>query len=729
MKRIFLIVVCLVATCRLWAGSYELISPDGRLKMTIEVDTDIRYGLMVDEQSVLLPSAIGLELEDGTVLGKNTVVKNTSTRTVNEIIPVVNGKNHELTGHYNELVLETEKFDLLFRAYDEGVAYRFRTALDGEVIIKHEIADFNFDGKPTIWFGEAASDMAQWERSYYPYSQISDIGNRKFAMTPCLLNYADKGLSVAVSESDLHDYPGMFVLKSGSNSLKGKWAEYPKRVQEGDYEFKTVLERYDYIAKTAGSRLYPWRVLIVAHEDKDLLNNQLIFKLARPQMLQDVSWVKPGKSAWEWWHDAILENVSTPSGPNNLSFEVYKYYIDFAAANGLEYVTLDAGWGANYVAQLCKYAAQKNVKVFLWYYFNLVVINPGILDTFKSYGAVGVKVDLINRDDQLAIQWFELMASECAKRQLMIIFHGCAKPTGLERAYPNIVNYEAVRGAECTKWDYTTNPNYHLQFPFMRMLAGAVDYTPGSMRNKHYEQFKPVPHGIPMSMGTRTHELAMYVMYDQPVAYLCDSPIEYAKYPDIMKYLSAVPTTWDRTLPLLGKIGEYAAIARQKGNEWYVGVMTNLEARSLTVDCSFLTPGLEYNADIIKDGTKADSDATDYKIETIRVDSESKINCDMVRGGGYIMRIYPADTDGLSKVGDNESVVRYLQDEQMLEVRSEKPVDQLMLTDMLGRTVSLEKNGELGILRVPLNTFPSGIYAVTIYSKQNKQVVKFLKAN
>lgn len=729
MTRIIASLLFLVLFLNAKSQTYEAISPNSLLKIKIELAEKITYSVFVGEKRVIQPSIIGLELYDGRLLGDNSKVINVKRNEVNGIIQVVNGKNKELTEHYNEVKIEMDSFALIVRAYDEGVAYRFETFFPNEIIIKQEEANFNFDGNPNIWFGEAEAEMKQWERSYYPYSSISDIGNNKFAITPCLVNYPEESVSVVVAESDLNDYPGMFVQKSGSNSLKGKWAEYPKRVQEGDYEYKRVLERYDYISRSSGTRLFPWRVMIISTQDKDLLNNELIYKLAKPQILQDVSWVQPGKSVWEWWHDAILTGVTFPSGTQNLNYTLYKYYVDFAAANGIEYITLDAGWNSIYIKELCQYAAQKKVKVILWYYFNLVVVNPHVLDTFKSYGASGVKVDLIERDDQIAVGWFEFIASECAKRKLVVSFHGCAKPTGLQRAYPNIVNFEAVRGAECAKWDYSVNPNYHLQFPFMRMLAGTLDYTPGSLRNVHYEQFTPIPVGVPETIGTRTHEMAMYVVYDQTLAYLCDAPTEYEKSPKITEYISKIPTTWDRTLPLSGSIGKYAAIARQKGNEWYVGALTNLESRDILIDFSFLEANKNYSAEIMRDSHTSSVNAKSYVIESIPITNQTHYTANLARGGGFMMHITLADNIQTSVPDKDNSQIRmqYSEAEQTLHLTNIYPIKSIQITDILGHKQIVKNGDNHQFMTIPLKDLSSGIYLVTVLTSQECNSIKFFK--
>ncbi|MBT1707772.1 T9SS type A sorting domain-containing protein [Fulvivirgaceae bacterium PWU5] len=695
--RFKILSLCLLAG--LWSAAnaqeYDVTSPDGSLMIHLDVATDIQYAVEKNGTSVIASSPIGLTLSTGLVVGSNATVKSTATVSVDEPIERLYGKNDGLRDHYNQLRIDFEEnYSLIVRAYDEGVAYRFETALAGNVDVMSEEANFNFAGQTQVIFPEADSEMRSWERSYNTYASIAAIDNKKFSITPAMFSYAGSGIRVVVAESDLLDYPGLYLQPSGTTSVKGKWAYYPKTVSFPDniYEYHRVIEREAFLARTAGTRKYPWRVVIVSTDDKTLLTNELVYKLATPSVLTNTDWIKPGKSAWEWWHDAILETTQIPSGTKNLNLALYKFYVDFAAQNKLEYVTLDAGWSTSYIRELCQYAASKNVKIFTWDFINLPVESPGRLAELKSYGIVGIKVDLIERDDQVAINWFEQLAKACAQQQLMIIFHGCAKPTGLQRKYPNIVNFEAVRGAECTKWDDTPNPDYHLQFPFIRMLAGPLDYTPGSMRNVRRFEFQPIGTGVPMTIGTRTHEVAMYVMFDQPLAYLCDAPTEYRKYTDILSFLSRVPTVWDQTLPLAAEVGKYAVIARKHAEEWYVGAMTNYEARDIEVDFSFLPEGVDRVADVYRDTPNSEASAKAYQHEIMNVTSQSKLTFHLASGGGLAIRV--RDVNEVTSIGRSEegSKVSIFQnsDRTRLTVRSKAPVHEINITDISGRVVQHE---------------------------------------
>ena len=376
--------------------------------------------------------------------------------------------------------------------------------------------------------------------------------------------------------------------------------------------------------------------------DKSLLNNELVYKLADPCRLTDTSWIQPGKSAWEWWHKAVLEGVDFPSGNKQLSLQLYKYYVDWASKNHIEYMTLDAGWSEDYIKELCSYAKEKNVKIIVWTWASCARENPSDwIAKMHSYGVSGAKIDFFERNDQIAMRWGKEFAERLAEKQMVAIFHGCPVPTGLHRTYPNILNYEAVRGAECNFWEKTLTPEYHTRFPFIRLLAGPADYTPGSMRSVTQDEFRPmdIDNTPPMSMGTRSHELSMFVIYDQWMAYLCDSPTEYNKYPDVLDFLSKVPAVWDKTLPLQAKLSEYIVTAKQKGNDWYVGGMTNWDARSTEVNLSFLKDNVSYQATIFKDTPNSYKQPKEYMVEKRTVDSKTILNINMAKGGGFVIRL------------------------------------------------------------------------------------------
>ena len=628
--------------------SYVLTSPNGKLQLNVLINDSITYSVSLKNQAVIAPSVISMTLENQ-VLGSSAHIKQARERKSKAQIKPLYGKDAILNNDFNELLIEFDgNYAVAFRAYNEGLAYRFITHIADTVKVMAERADFNLPGAPQVIFPET-DNFTSWEVPYVTYSALDLIPNGKKAITPTLFAYPGSGLKVVIAESDLFDYPGMYVGKD-NGKMMGLWSRYPLTTVMGSWgDFVSVVkERAGFIAKTYGERSFPWRVIIATDNDKTLLNNQLIYKLATPSKISNTSWIKPGRAAWEWWHDALLPGAAIPSGMANRNTDLYNYYVDFAAENHFEYLMIDAGWSDNYnllkvnprldVRNVIQRAASKHVGVFLWCVASTLMKDlEGQLDFLTSIGAAGIKVDFIDRDDQLAIQWFEQIASAAAKRNLMVNFHGCSKPTGLQRTYPNIVNYEAVRGAECSKWDYSANPDHHLLIPFIRMLAGPMDYTPGSMRNSNRETFKPVDPGLPSTQGTRCHELAMFVIFDQPLAMLCDSPVEYQKYPDVLKFLSAIPTVFEETRVLDAQVGEYAIMAKRSQKKWFIGAMTNWNERTLQLDFSFLPAGKTYQVNLYTDG--GSNNASEYHYQTIAVSNQTKMELPLAKGGGAVAYI------------------------------------------------------------------------------------------
>jgi alpha-glucosidase len=678
------VIIFLLTAKLVYAQDYSVLSPDGKLEIAVTIGAEITYTVSHMGTPLVTPSSIGLTLGSGQVIGANATVASASTRSVSDVIRPLYGKQAEIADEFNEqTIVFNDNYSLLLRAYDQGVAYRFVTSIAGNVIVNSETATFNLSGTPGVIFPEADAALQSWERSYYTYNAVTEIAVDRFAITPTLFSFPS-GIRLVIAEADLLDYPGMYVQRTATG-MKGKWAAYPATVSDPDniYSYHRVLARENFIANTTGTREYPWRVIIVSDDDKQLLDNQLIYTLATPSVLTNTSYIKPGKSAWEWWHDAILETTAIPSGPNNLSFDLYKYYVDFAAKNKLEYITMDAGWKTDFASQVCQYAATKSVKVILWDFINLPVENPLRLAQLKAIGAAGVKVDLIERDDQVAINWVRTVAQRCADNGLMLVLHGCGKPTGLQRMYPNIMNFEAVRGAECDKWDNTANPDYHLQFPFIRMLAGPLDYTPGSMRNVHPSQFSPTPAGIPMSMGTRAHELAMYIVFDQYLGYLCDSPTEYSKFPDVTRFLAAVPASWDRTIPLAAEVGKYAVVAKQIGANWFVGAMTNNEARDIEIDFSFLPEGPHF-VEVLRDNELTEANAKVMTHEIIEVNNLSKVNVHLASAGGATFYVNDLIT-GIESENQKSFNVYLNAERTQLTIESDAKLQTVFIADISGR--------------------------------------------
>lgn len=659
---ILTIALCITATLPIKAQEeYTVSSPNGSLELKISMRDTLSYQIFADGEALSEISPIAMIVERNgrrITLGENPAVEKCSRNSISQKIPMHLGENDQIDDTYNEMILDLGSlYSLHCRAYDEGVAYRIESKISGSITIRNEIAEFNFKDNPQIWiaYDEDKRTMSQWELPYKRELSVKSVKTGDYGINPCFFRNNKKNIGITVIESDLENYPGMYLLKKeAGNKLVGKWAEYPKKIKnDSKYDSQAVLERYDYIALTPGVRTYPWRGFIISRDDSELMNNDLIYKLAKPQAERDFSWISAGRTAFEWLHDGELEGdlgfIYGPFGdgrPHTLEF--YKYYVDFAAEMGFEWMTCDAGWGEEYIKELCAYAKSKSIKIMVWSYFNFLLVDEPMLTRFKEWGISGVKADFMSRDDQVASGWIPTMAERCAKYQLMLLLHGCPKPVAWHRTYPNIISYEAVTGEESNKWNDNCNPLYHTVIPFLRMLGGAMDMTPGSLRNKTRKGWTWKGTGAPWSLGTRAHQMAQYVVYHQTLGFISDAPTEYRKFPEIMEFLKHVPTIWNETKPLQGKIGEFAVMARRSDKEWYVGGLSNWTERTLDVDFSFLTPGMPYKAYIIEDVPEKNNDtssttgdATACKCHTIDVTSQTRMSFKLAEGGGFVMRIYP----------------------------------------------------------------------------------------
>lgn len=641
--------------------NYRVTSPDGHISATVMVGEDIRYSVSRNEQTLIAPSTISMNLSDGTVFGQNDKVRKTVRTSFDERFSTVAYKKAEVRDNYNQILLNFKEFSLIFRAYDDGVAYRFVSNLDKkktyEVI--SEQAEFNFGEDRQAFIPYVNSGAKTVEGQYfnsfentYTVQNLSQWRKDRLAFLP-LVVAADEGVKILITEADLTNYPGMHVIGTeGSNSLKGTFAPYPKVIEQGGHNRLQgmVMERENFIAKASGDEVFPWRVIMVSTSDSQLAVNDMVWKLSPKQDAgTDYGWVKPGKVAWDWWNDWNLYGVDFKAGINN---ETYKYYIDFASAHGIAYVILDEGWAVNLQAdlfqvipeidiqELVDYGKERGVGIILWagyWAFNRDM--EKVCRHYSEMGVKGFKVDFMDRDDQLMVNFHARAAETAARYDLMLDFHGTYKPTGLSRRWPNVVNYEGVHGLEQMKWkpkecDQVT---YDVTVPFIRMAAGPMDYTQGAMRNASKSNYRPV-YNEPMSQGTRCRQLAEYVVFDSPLNMLCDSPSNYIAEAECTEFIAACPETWDESLGLNGEIGKYITIARRSGDAWYVGALTNWDERDITLDLSFLGEG-EWSLDIFQDGPNAEKAARDYVHTTATVPADRKITAHLAPGGGWAAKI------------------------------------------------------------------------------------------
>ncbi|HML74724.1 MAG TPA: glycoside hydrolase family 97 protein [Anaerohalosphaeraceae bacterium] len=644
-KEWFMAVIALTGSILYAQGNpLRIQSPDQKIQITVSTDKQLSLFVQYQQADLVTIGPIGLTLDGNRKLGPDASIKNTVTRSVEEQIQVVVPEKFSIVPDvYNELTLHFDSFGLIIRAYNDGIAYRFTTALPGTIQVVDEQVKFTLTGNPTVYFGLEDSFYSHSEREYLPM-KLEAITDKQFAPLPVVADIAG-GPKVAIVESDLRDYPGLYLQGTSGSSLTGilpKAALETENTSPLDVKVKT---RADYLAKTEGTRAFPWRAVIFAAADKDLLTNQMVYKLAEPCKLKDPSWIKPGKVAWDWWNANNIYGVDFKSGINT---ETYKYYIDFASKYGIEYIIIDDGWspqddllttkpGMN-IPEIVNYGKQKNVGVILW--MSWVVLDRQLqpaLEQFAKWGVVGLKVDFMQRDDQWMVNYYERILAEAAKYKMLVDFHGAYKPTGLRRTYPNYITQEGVRGNEWNKWSDSCSIQHTITLPFTRMVAGPMDFTPGAMRNAGKAHFNYI-NERPMSIGTRCRQLAMYVLYDSPLQMLCDSPSNYLREPECMEFLAAVPAVWHNTIALDAKIADYAVMARQYGGDWYIGGMNGEKAMTCTVDCSFLPEG-QFELTLFQDGVNADRFAEDYRKITKTITRQDKLEIKLVSGGGFAGRM------------------------------------------------------------------------------------------
>ena len=627
-------------------SSYDLRSPDNRIEVRIRTAPALRYDVLLSGRALLQDSTLSLDI-DHTTLGVNSKVRSAKKRTFDQTLePPVRQKFAKIREHYNELRLETDgNYAVVFRAYNEGAAYRFETALpQQQVKVYGEEVKLNFAADNITYFPQEDTMFSHNERKYLP-QKLSQIASEFISTMPVVWD-AGEGAKLAIAESDVEDYPGMWFHGTAGPSLVGTFSHYPlKEKLSGDRDFR-IVESADYIAVTSGTRTYPWRLFGIVDRDADLLTNQLVWLLAKPSQLPDTSWIKPGKVAWDWWNFNNIYDVDFKAGVNT---QTYKYYIDFAAKYGLQYIILDEGWyklgnvlevvpDIN-MEELTAYAKDKNVGIILWVVWKSLddQLIPA-LDQYAKWGIKGIKVDFMQRDDQKLINFYFKVSSETAKRKMLVDFHGGQKQITMTRTWPNMISGEGVRGMEWSKWSAETEPKHNVTLPFTRMFLGPMDYTPGAMRNATRTTFAPI-FQQPMALGTRCHELAMYVVFESPLQMLSDSPSNYLREPEIMEFLGPVPSVWDETKALDGRISEYVLVARKSGNDWYVGAMSDWTAHELEVDFSFLPDG-NFTMDAYQDGVNADRMAGDYKKIRVQVSRTTKLKIKLAPGGGWAARIH-----------------------------------------------------------------------------------------
>ena len=677
---------------------YVLSSPDGTLKVEISTGNELAYQVMHGNDTILSHSNIALVLEDGTVVGKTPRITGERRKKIKDNIesPFYRFKEFVATG--NELDLKLKGgFGIIFRAYNEGVAYRFYTTQSSDIIIKDEQAEFNFNKDYMAYLPYTTNDkkpMAMAFQNVYDITPLSKA-QPKLAFLPVTVDCGSVKLTLL--ESDLEAYPGMFVQsQQGKYGLKGVFAPYPAKTDFYPWRKQEyVTETTDFISRSRGSRSYPWRVLAITEKDTDMPVNNLVYALASPNRIGDTSWIKTGKVAWDWWNDWNLKGVPFKAGIN---MDTYKYYIDFASRNGLEFIVLDEGWYAPKsgdmltvipeldLPELIAYGKSKGVEIVLWTVFN--VLDSQLEAACKKYADMGIKgfkVDFLDRDDQTAVEMVYRIAEMTARYKLTLDLHGIYKPTGINRTYPHIINFESVFGMEEVKWTDIKNnmPLYDVTFPYIRMMAGPVDYTPGAMRNATKADWRAMYY-TPASMGTRCHQLASYIVHDSPFTMLCDAPTNYLNEQECVDFMASLPVEVDSTFIASGELGKYIVTVRKKDVNWYIGGMTNWDERDVQLDFSFLPEGMSYTAVLFKDGVNANKQAEDYRKETIRIDKDSRLTLHLASGGGFAMKLELCPVHGqVTGIPEGKNIPsfyqKYIETEGLYVTSSGKVSDEALL--------------------------------------------------
>ena len=652
MKRLLLFLLALCVLVSLDARQYDVLSPSGKLKLTLCTEGHLSYSLTVDGTAVMSDCALSITLGSSEVLGVAPKVQKVKRAFVEETINAPFYRQSEFNTAYNSLnVRFAGDWSLEIRAYDDGVAYRFLTDFKRKFDVKGEQVEFAFveDYDLIIPYSDKRRDKYSSSfESQYTFQKLSERPyDDRYAFTPVLVDIRQHGW-LLLMEADLVSYPGTFIAPmEGRLGLKAVFPPARKTQVETSSGCLRAGERMDVIAcDLDGKTAFPWRIIGYASDDAQLPLNNMVYQLATPSKIDDVSWIRPGQSTWDWWNGCRLYGVDFQAGNNT---ETYMYHIDFAAKYGIEYVMIDDGWYSFRdrnmlnpradlnLPKLCAYAREKGVSIILWAVGHTLIKDADIIcEHYAKMGVAGFKVDFFEAQEQDIVKTLYDLAEATARHKLILDIHGCYKPTGLNRTWPNVVNFEGVYGLEQMKWtdkDRADMPLNDVLIPYIRMACGPMDYTPGAMINASKRDYRSIDH-MAMSQGTRAHQLALYIVYDSPLTMLCDTPSNYLREDECTRFITSVPTVFERSKVLGGKVGESIVMGRQKDDVWYVGGLTSWESRDFTLDCNFLESG-EWTAEIIRDGANSDRHGFDYKREVLTVNPSSALQLHMAPGGGF----------------------------------------------------------------------------------------------
>lgn len=650
-SRILTGLLLFAVTGAAFAATQTVSSPNERLTVHVSTDRGLSLAVRLDGQPVVEDSPVRLQLADSRSLGDD-VAGATLRRSQHDatLSPVIKRKQATLRDHYHQLTVALPEFDLEVRVFDDGFGYRFVTRLAGSIEVAGEVIPLRFPTGTRTLFPEEESLMSHNERDYLDL-ELASISTDRFCSLPVLFTTPD-GTRVVFTDADLFDYPGLFLRGTSGPALTAKFPPYPLAIEPapgpGADRNVVITQTADFIARTDGTRTFPWRTFVISDDDRTLLTSELVFLLSRELEISDPSWIKPGTVAWDWYNANNITGVDFESGLNN---DTYKFYIDFAFRYGIDYVILDEGWSASTtnlfepnpeidVPELVAYGAERDVGIILWSLNEpLAKDREALFDLYQSWGVKGVKIDFMQRNDQLMVQFYHETAVAAAQRQLLVDYHGSFKPSGLRRAYPNVISYEGVKGNENNKWSADVTPRHNVTIPFIRMVAGPMDYTPGAMVNTQPGNHR-ISHFRPMGIGTRCHEIAKYVVFESALQMYCDSPSLYLREAESIAFMSAIPTVWDETRVIAATVGESIVMARRHGDRWYIGAMTNENSRDFTLPLDFLGEG-SFQAVIMQDGVNAAKHAEDYRRQVRDVIATDQLKLHLAPNGGWAAIVTP----------------------------------------------------------------------------------------
>lgn len=656
MKRLIILTYILCVFLTIQAKKYTVSSPNGKIKVTVTTDELLQWSIHYNDEQLLRPSVLQMNIREATQQpGIKPIVRKAQMEKVDkEQIAIVPLKQRVIKDRYNQLTLDCKgDYAVVFRVYDNGAAYRFETSYsDSQITVNSETLEQNWiEGCRAYWPREKNQEYITHCEAIFDEIPLVNLTKQMKGYLPIYLT-TPQNYRVVIMEADLNDYPNLFLAGNKNSTLIG---EFPpvilkSALKSGSDRDEVMMEKASYIATTNGTRTFPWRLLMINEDDKGIIENNLVYQLSSPSVTQNTDWIKPGKISWDWWSTLNVYGVDFKAGVNT---DTYKYFIDFASKYGIEYVLLDEGWSAGTwnikesipelnIPELVRYGKEKNVGLVLWTLWNPMDKDMGnILALYEQWGIKGIKVDFMQRSDQYMVNFYERVAKTAMKHKLLVDFHGSFKPSGLQKKYPNVMTFEGVLGMEHTKDSRDINPIHDLILPFTRMTAGPMDYTPGAVTNATAADFY-INFVHPISMGTRAHQAALYIIYESALQMMADSPSNYYKEPDYTSFLSRIPTTWDDTKAITAKIGKELVIARKNGKNWYLAGLTDWNARTIDVNLNFLNAE-QYQMEVFKDGVNADVHASDFKIEKIVVKKGEDIQITMLPGGGWAAILTPIE--------------------------------------------------------------------------------------